>query len=359
MTDTHWPDYYKVTAERPAWGTVTQAAEAFPDLPAGCVAAAGRRPRLRGRTGRPRAAAPRLARHRRRSHAGGHRDAAGAHAGRAPRPPGDARGRRGRLRHPGLRPRQRQPHPALPARGRLRRRPGGASAIALAPGGRFSGMLFGDRDQAASDEPDMTCPSPEVIRAHLAGFAIERWDEKEEDGHTALGRAPSLPSHRGRGRPCSGGRAGGLDRTSADDCARPAALPSGSMPSMSDVTPAAIGRAHHADCARHAHRAHRARAPRAWRRSWTSRRCRSPSASPWRQAPPGIEELFLFAREAELRVRTPADGHRGAARDGARRGTAPPRDLAPTPGPGARHHPPRRGDALARLRRLAPRRRAP
>jgi hypothetical protein len=58
---------------------------------------------------------------------------------------------------------------------------------ALSPGGRFSGMLFGDRDQAATDEPDMTCPSPEVIRQHLRGFAIERWDEKEEDGRTALG----------------------------------------------------------------------------------------------------------------------------------------------------------------------------
>ncbi len=35
MSDTHWPDYYRVTAERPAWGTVTRAVEAFLDLPAG------------------------------------------------------------------------------------------------------------------------------------------------------------------------------------------------------------------------------------------------------------------------------------------------------------------------------------
>jgi hypothetical protein len=48
-------------------------------------------------------------------------------------------------------------------------------------------MLFGDRDQAATDEPDMTCPSPDVIRGHLADFRIEHWEEKEEDGHTALG----------------------------------------------------------------------------------------------------------------------------------------------------------------------------
>jgi hypothetical protein len=33
----------------------------------------------------------------------------------------------------------------------------------------------------------MTCPSPEVIRGHLDGFVIERWDEREEDGQTALG----------------------------------------------------------------------------------------------------------------------------------------------------------------------------
>ncbi len=58
---------------------------------------------------------------------------------------------------------------------------------ALGSGGRFSGMLFGDQDQAATEEPDMTCPTPEVIRSHLAGFRIEHWDEKEEDGHTALG----------------------------------------------------------------------------------------------------------------------------------------------------------------------------
>ena len=59
---------------------------------------------------------------------------------------------------------------------------------ALAPGGRFAGMLFGDRDGLA-DDPDATCPPPDVIRAHLDGFEIEYWAEKEEDGHTALGEA--------------------------------------------------------------------------------------------------------------------------------------------------------------------------
>lgn len=57
---------------------------------------------------------------------------------------------------------------------------------ALAPGGRFAGMLFGDRDGLA-DDPGATCPPPEVIRGHLDGFEIEYWAEKEEDGHTALG----------------------------------------------------------------------------------------------------------------------------------------------------------------------------
>jgi hypothetical protein len=57
---------------------------------------------------------------------------------------------------------------------------------AIPTGGRLAAMLFGDRDQAAI-EPDMTCPSPEVIRDHLHGFDIEHWDEREEDGQTALG----------------------------------------------------------------------------------------------------------------------------------------------------------------------------
>jgi tellurite methyltransferase len=57
---------------------------------------------------------------------------------------------------------------------------------AIGPGGRFAGMLFGDRDESASD-PSMTCPPPERIRSLLDGFEIETWSEKEEDGRTALG----------------------------------------------------------------------------------------------------------------------------------------------------------------------------
>jgi SAM-dependent methyltransferase len=57
---------------------------------------------------------------------------------------------------------------------------------ALPVGGRFAAMLFGDRDGSAA-EPDMTClPAPE-IRARLAGFEVEHWDDREEDTQTALG----------------------------------------------------------------------------------------------------------------------------------------------------------------------------
>jgi len=62
-----------------------------------------------------------------------------------------------------------------------------ARAIAaVRPGGRFATMLFGDRDGSAR-EPGMTCPSPETVRAALAGLTIEDWVDREEDGQTALG----------------------------------------------------------------------------------------------------------------------------------------------------------------------------
>lgn len=62
-----------------------------------------------------------------------------------------------------------------------------ARIVAAIPlGGRFSGMLFGDRDGSAAD-PEMTCATPEVILDYLDGFEVEHWSEKEEDGQTALG----------------------------------------------------------------------------------------------------------------------------------------------------------------------------
>jgi SAM-dependent methyltransferase len=186
MTDTHWPDYYRVTAERPAWGTVIQAAEAFAAPPPGspprlavdlgCGAGRDSRELLRrgwrviavDRT--PEGIAtlldltPAVDRPRLETHV--------ADLAQFEIPPCDLVNASLIL-------------PFLPADAyattwqRIR--------AALGPGGRFSGMLFGDRDQAATEEPDMTCPSPALIRAHLADFEIERWDEKEEDGQTALG----------------------------------------------------------------------------------------------------------------------------------------------------------------------------
>jgi tellurite methyltransferase len=57
---------------------------------------------------------------------------------------------------------------------------------ALSPGARFSAMLFGDRDESASDAT-MTCLPPERIEADLDGFEIEHWLVKEEETQTALG----------------------------------------------------------------------------------------------------------------------------------------------------------------------------
>jgi tellurite methyltransferase len=56
----------------------------------------------------------------------------------------------------------------------------------LRPGGRFSGQLFGDRDDWAS-QADMTTHSRALVLELLAGLTLERFDEVEEDGHTALG----------------------------------------------------------------------------------------------------------------------------------------------------------------------------
>ncbi len=62
----------------------------------------------------------------------------------------------------------------------------GRILAALPVGGRVAAMLFGDRDESASD-PSMTCPPPAEIRASLASFEIEHWMDLEEDTQTALG----------------------------------------------------------------------------------------------------------------------------------------------------------------------------
>jgi SAM-dependent methyltransferase len=58
----------------------------------------------------------------------------------------------------------------------------------LRPGGRFSGQLFGVRD-GWSGERDLTFHTRVEVEALLERFAIERLDEVEEDGTTAVGGA--------------------------------------------------------------------------------------------------------------------------------------------------------------------------
>jgi SAM-dependent methyltransferase len=60
----------------------------------------------------------------------------------------------------------------------------------LHPGGRFSGHLFGDRDEWAGED-DMTFQSRAEAEALLDRFEVELFDEVEEDGSTAVG----VPKH--------------------------------------------------------------------------------------------------------------------------------------------------------------------
>ena len=182
--DTHWPDYYEVTAERPSWTTTMTAAEAFGEHPTGdswfavdlgCGAGRDSRELLRR----------------------GWRVLATDMTPEGPEtlwrltPEGD----RERLETE-ISTLQDFEIPAcdlvnanliLPFQPTDDYAATWARILAAIPvGGRFSGMLFGDMDQAA-DESDMTCPSPDVIRGYLRDFDIEYWNEKEEDGQTALG----------------------------------------------------------------------------------------------------------------------------------------------------------------------------
>ncbi|MCP5150287.1 MAG: class I SAM-dependent methyltransferase [Ectothiorhodospiraceae bacterium] len=58
----------------------------------------------------------------------------------------------------------------------------------LAPGGRFSGQLFGDRDSFAGD-PGITTLDERAARALLAGLEVEMFEEEETDSVTPRGRA--------------------------------------------------------------------------------------------------------------------------------------------------------------------------
>lgn len=56
----------------------------------------------------------------------------------------------------------------------------------LRAGGRFSGQLFGDRDEWASN-PNLTFLTRAQAEALLGAFDAERFDEVEEDSTTAIG----------------------------------------------------------------------------------------------------------------------------------------------------------------------------
>jgi tellurite methyltransferase len=56
----------------------------------------------------------------------------------------------------------------------------------IRPGGRFCGQLFGERDEWAG-EKDMTFVTRDAAEALFGGFELERFDEEETDGETAVG----------------------------------------------------------------------------------------------------------------------------------------------------------------------------
>jgi len=186
MTSDDWPAYYAVTVDRPAWSTTTDAIGLFaaedgpaapPRLAADLGCGAGRDTRELLRAGwrvqavdrEPAAieallaATPQEHRIRLETHVA---DLAGFRI-----PPCDLVNANLSLQF--LRP---------DAYGAAWK----AIRSALLPGGRVAAMVFGDRDEAATD-PELTCPSPRSIRARIRGFDIERWIEREEDGETALG----------------------------------------------------------------------------------------------------------------------------------------------------------------------------
>lgn len=181
--ETHWPDYYAVTADRPAWETTRLAADAFGPLSHGARVAvdlgcgAGRDTRDLLRRGwrviavDQQPAAIEVI----RSLIGPGEDArltgVVADVGTYEVPAADLV--IANLVLPFL------AGPAYPATWER-------ITSAVRPGGRIAAMVFGDRDGWA-DDPTMTCASPETVRSFLHGFELEHWDVGEEDRPTALG----------------------------------------------------------------------------------------------------------------------------------------------------------------------------
>jgi SAM-dependent methyltransferase len=186
VNDTHWPDYYAVTASRPAWGTTVDAADRFaahdgPGAPSrlavdlGCGAGRDARELLR-RGWRVIAV---------------DRESSAIEALEAATP--DADKDRLEVVLSDLASFEVPPCDLAVASVSLQLLAEeayvavmGRIAAALRPGGRFAGLLYGDRDESAG-EPGVTCLSPRAIRGLLADYEIESWFEREEDGKMALG----------------------------------------------------------------------------------------------------------------------------------------------------------------------------
>ncbi|MEI7743377.1 MAG: class I SAM-dependent methyltransferase [Chloroflexota bacterium] len=185
MTDTHWPDYYAVTVYRPAWHTVSEAIALFetgvpgagPFLAVDLGCGAGRDARELLRNGwrvlavdleqaaldslvaaTPAEDLVRL-------------EGVVADLATFPIPPCDLVNASVSLQFLG--------EPDLA--GVFER-----ITAALASGGRFTGLVYGDRDEAAGEE-GITCVSEGRLRGLLGAFEIESWTEREEDGKMALG----------------------------------------------------------------------------------------------------------------------------------------------------------------------------
>ena len=62
----------------------------------------------------------------------------------------------------------------------------GRIAASLRAGGRFSGQLFGEHDEWSSN-PELTFHSRTQVERLLEPFDVERCDEEDEDGWTAIG----------------------------------------------------------------------------------------------------------------------------------------------------------------------------
>jgi len=61
-----------------------------------------------------------------------------------------------------------------------------AIRAAVAPGGRFAGQLFGERD-SWRNSPDMTFLHRDEARALIDGWHVETFDEIDEDGAAVTG----------------------------------------------------------------------------------------------------------------------------------------------------------------------------